>query len=312
MVEGKKQASGEAKLDYVELTNLIGHPAYVKKEYVENSRFHIGQVKAQQEICRNCSGETCRQPIPGMMPLLTSHRGYLYFPLTPCPRKKLRERKLRIQERRQEANLPKLFQGKTFADYQVTDGNRLAVRMAQRLVRQKDPGKGLYLYGSRGTGKTLLAVIVGNLLVQQGQRVLFTNTPQLRCRFRENLKHPDTPDRSLENADCLIIDDLGSERFNAWGLAQLARVIDVRYRQQKMTLVTSNDSLKALGEKMAQVRGNGDKQDAETAARIVSRLAGMTVPLPFYGLDRRWALEPGGICCSRQGGEEPMELFEKG
>lgn len=312
MVEVKKQVLGETKSDYVEVTNLIGPPAYVKREYYENRGFHIQKVKEQQNLCRACSGDICRQPIPGMMPLLTSHRGYLYFPLTPCPRKKLRERKLRIQEQRQEANLPKLFQGKTFADYQVTDGNRLAVRMAQRLVRQKDPGKGLYLYGSRGTGKTLLAVIVGNLLVQQGQRVLFTNTPQLRCRFRENLKHPDTPDRSLENADCLIIDDLGSERFNAWGLEQLARVIDVRYRQQKMTLVTSNDSLKALGEKMAQVRGNGDKQDAETAARIVSRLAGMTVPLPFYGLDRRWALEPGGICCSRQGGEEPMELFEKG
>lgn len=311
MVEEKKQASGEAKLDYVEVTNLIGQPAYVKKEYVENSRFQIGQVKAQQEICRTCSGETCRQPIPGMMPLLTSYRGCLYFPLTPCPRKKLRERKIRIQERRQEANLPSLFQGKTFADYQLTDGNRLAVRMAQRLVRQKDPGKGLYLYGSRGTGKTLLATIVGNLLVQQGQRVLFTDTAQLRCRFRENLKHPDDPDRSLETADCLIIDDLGSERFNAWGLEQLARVIDIRYRQQKLTLVTSNDSLKTLGEKMAQVRGNAGKQDAEVAARIVSRLAGMTVPLPFYGLDRRWGAENARIHRSRQGGEGAMELFGK-
>ena len=63
---------------------------------------------------------------------------------------------------------------------------------------------------------------------------------------------------------------------------------------------------------MAQVRGNGDKQDAETAARIASRLAGMTVPLPFYGLDRRWETENGRICCSRQGGEEPMDLFGKG
>ena len=54
VVEEKKQASGEAKLDYVEVTNLIGQPAYVKKEYVENSfRFRLKEklYDQTQEPC---------------------------------------------------------------------------------------------------------------------------------------------------------------------------------------------------------------------------------------------------------------------
>jgi DNA replication protein DnaC len=45
--------------------------------------------------------------------------------------------------------------------------------------------------------------------------------------------------RDFETVDTLIIDDLGSERFNGWGLEQFQRIIDTRYQESRQIIVTS-------------------------------------------------------------------------
>lgn len=300
------------KADYVDLTNLFAPPAHVMEKYIQNCADNIQRVRDEQEVCRKCTGEKCLQAVPEMVHIFTGYRGYPYFPLTDCSRRKWNQRKQEMAERKESAWIPRIFQGKSFGDCRVTDGNRMAVRMAREMVSPKENGKGLYLYGGPGIGKTFLASIVGNTFLRQGKRVLFTNTKQLRYQFRENLQHPDHPDRKLETVDLLIIDDLGAERFNAWGLEQLARVIDSRYRDKKLTLVTSNYGLKNLGEKMAQVTGTPDAQDRDVSARICSRLAGMTLQVQMYGLDQRMSENRehnGGLYRENNPQAQPVELF---
>lgn len=295
---------------YVDLANLFGPPAHVMEKYIQNCEDDIERVRKEQELCRNCRDGKCRQPVPEMVHIFTGYRGYPYFPLTPCPKVKMLQRKKLYEEQKAAAGIPDMYQGKGFDDYQVSEGNQQAVRMAQELVRGKDVEKGMYIYGSRGTGKTFLSSVVGNLFLQQGKKVMFATTGWMRYLFRNNARNPDQQDRSLENVDLLIMDNLGSERFSAWGLEQLERVIDARYMGKKLTIVTTNYGLKTLGEKMAQVIGNPDKHDRDVAERICSRLAGMTMPALLYGLDRR-KMGEGKPGMFRKSQPAPMELFAK-
>ena len=57
---------------------------------------------------------------------------------------------------------------------------------------------------------------------------------------------------------CLILDDLGQECINSWSVSAIFELIDSRYRQNLMTVITSN----IWEDKLADIYGEG------TARRI--------------------------------------------
>ncbi|WP_302158378.1 ATP-binding protein [uncultured Acidaminococcus sp.] len=311
-MEEKRQTTETTKTAYVTINNLVGAPAHIMVKYAQNCEDNFQRVRKEQELCQNCRGEKCLQPVPEMVHMITGYRGYPYFPLIGCPLQKIRKRRNLYEARKAKAGIPSIYQGKIFADYRETDGNHGAVQIAQNMVRGKNVEKGLYLYGARGTGKSLLAAIVGNLFLQQGRDVIFAGPSQLRYQFREIFKNPDQLHLELETCDLLILDNLGDERFNSWGLEQLSRIVNSRYQDKKLTIVTSNYGLKALEAKMAQIVGTPDSHDQDTAARICSRLSYMMLPVPFYGMDR-CKLEAGGQGYGRTTTKnfppQPIELF---
>lgn len=311
-MDEKRQTTETTKTAYVTINNLVGAPAHIMVKYAQNCEDNFQRVRKEQELCQNCRGEKCLQPVPEMVHMITGYRGYPYFPLIGCPLQKIRKRRKLYEARKAKAGIPPIFQGKIFADYRETDGNHGAVQIAQNMVRGKNVEKGLYLYGARGTGKSLLAAIVGNLFLQQGRDVIFAGPSQLRYQFRELFKNPDQLHLELETCDLLILDNLGAERFNSWGLEQLSRIVNSRYQDKKLTIVTSNYGMKKLEAKMALVVGNPGNHDKDTAARICSRFSYMLMPVPFYGLERQKVEQGAQVCCSTTGKSpqvQSMELF---
>lgn len=134
---------------------------------------------------------------------------------------------------------------------------------------------------------------------------------QLRYQMRKICNNPDQQPLKLETCDFLILDDLGSERFSSWSLEMLSRIIDSRYQGKKLTIVTTNYGLKKLEAQMAQVTGTPESRDQDAAARICSRLAGMLMPVTFYGLDRRKMETVGNISRVHPGENmnQAMKLF---
>lgn len=161
-------------------------------------------------------------------------------------------------------------------------------------------GRGLFLQGPVGTGKTHLSVAVLRHIVESnldsfgcrsdempiygqqeyaGYSCAMISTVDLLGSMRQsysirNLKN--LAKRLLDQAKTckiIIFDDIGAENPTNWGEEQLFSLIDLRYRMQKATILTSNCSLKELEDNLG--------------ARIVSRIFEMCKGVKLAGEDYR-------------------------
>ena len=138
----------------------------------------------------------------------------------------------------------------------------------------QEAGKGLYLCGGVGTGKTHLAVAVLNELIRRRRiPALFVTVPELLDNLRGTY---DNPGRNLDewmdavkNADFLVLDDLGSEKPTAWVQERIFVIVNHRYREALPTVFTSNIGPKDLATQLGE----------RTASRIIAMCPGNWISL---------------------------------
>src|ERR1700722_15144928 len=168
----------------------------------------------------------------------------------------MEERAARGMER---ARLPKRYEHCDFESYvaDLTDGKTWMPQHAQSMKQAKlltqgfvrdYPGaaeKGLLLMGPWGGGKTHLGVAALKELIRRGHGGLF-------CDYRELLKEiqasynpasESTEMRILEpvrTAEVLVMDDLGASKPSAWVVGIIGVVLNARYNERRVTILTTN------------------------------------------------------------------------
>jgi DNA replication protein DnaC len=148
------------------------------------------------------------------------------------------------------------------------------------LEERLEAGRGLWLFGDTGTGKTTLAMLVSKMALEAGHSVAIYSLPKLLARIRRTYDSEPGGDsylaffERLTSVDLLHIDDLGAEKRSDWVLEQLYALINERYEAQRSVLVTTNLRHEELEE---QIGG-----------RTVSRLNEMCDEIAFFGDDRRF------------------------
>jgi DNA replication protein DnaC len=156
----------------------------------------------------------------------------------------------RARTNRLEGRLPKLYRGVSFDRPPLPEIARTApsqVQAVKRYVRNIDEnldnGRGLWLWGDVGTGKTTLAMIVSKAAIDAGRSVAIYSLPRLLNLLRESMESEggllDLLDR-LSAVDLLHIDDLGAENRTDWVLEQLYSIVNARYEAQRAILATTN------------------------------------------------------------------------
>jgi DNA replication protein DnaC len=180
--------------------------------------------------------------------------------------------------------IPRRYQDVSFERPPVSDIARIApeqIRVIRRYVQtidaNIDAGRGLWLVGDVGTGKTTLAMLVSRAALQVGRSVAIYSLPRLLNLIREAIDSDDGKldllDR-LAAVDLLHIDDLGAESKTDWVLEQLYSIVNARYESQRAILATSNLTPEKLSEQIGP--------------RTVSRLEEICGdPLGFFGADKR-------------------------
>jgi DNA replication protein DnaC len=201
---------------------------------------------------------------------------------TPC-----RCRGLIVGERRARGlsnAIPRKYQGVSFDRPPVTEMPAATVQVVRTYLRnldqRLDEGRGLWLYGDVGTGKTTLAMLVSKAALDAGRSVAIYSLPRLLNLVREAIGSEegklDLLDR-LGTVDLLHVDDVGAEHTSDWVLEQLYSIVNTRYEDQRSIVVTTNLQPDELG--------------AQIGTRTVSRLIEMCGdPLPLFGADRRRSL----------------------
>jgi DNA replication protein DnaC len=194
------------------------------------------------------------------------------------------QRMLRARAHGVASVIPAKFRGVSFERPPVTEIEPMVVRVVRNYTDELDDnldaGRGLWLMGDTGTGKTTLAMLVSRLALEAGRTVAIYSLPKLLARIRRTYDAEAGEDSYLQfferltSVDLLHIDDLGAEKRSDWVLEQLYALVNERYEAQRSIVVTTNLDQAALEEQIG--------------SRTVSRLVEICGdPLPLFGDDRR-------------------------
>ncbi len=183
-----------------------------------------------------------------------------------------------------EGRVPKRYRGVSFERPPVPEIARVAPEQVQAVRRyvgeigaNLDAGRGLWLMGDVGTGKTTLAMIVSKAALDAGRSVAIYSLPRLLNLIRGAIETEAGMVGFLERlaaVDLLHIDDLGVENTTEWVLEQLYSIVNTRYEDERTMIVTTNLSYEQLVDQLGE--------------RTVSRLVAICGDfLPLYGEDDR-------------------------
>jgi DNA replication protein DnaC len=185
--------------------------------------------------------------------------------------------------------IPPRYRGVSFDRPPVSDmareaGTREALTAVRKFVDDLEPalesGRGLWLTGGTGTGKTTLAMLISRAALDSGSSVAIYSLPKLLARIRRTYDSEPGEDsylaffERLASVDLLHLDDLGVEKRSDWVLEQLYAIVNERYEAKRSIVVTTNLNEPELIEQIGE--------------RTVSRLLEMCgEPRVLFGEDNR-------------------------
>jgi DNA replication protein DnaC len=109
-------------------------------------------------------------------------------------------------------------------------------------------GKGLWLGGATGTGKTAAAALLATRARRRGITVTFANVPQLlsrlaRVRWDDDLDlHEEELHERLSEVPLLVLDDLSASKTSPYAIEQLYLILNRRYQRdgRNATILTTD------------------------------------------------------------------------
>lgn len=167
----------------------------------------------------------------------------------------------------------------------------LKYMMTEKQKEAFDDSIGYYLHGTVGTRKTGTAVTMMREIMIRNSRPYKIDTMvrgiydawffpvttilgRIKSSFRPEAAETeaDVIDR-VSSPALIVLDDLGTEKVTEWTLQTLYTIIDIRSRNNRQTIITSNLGLEQLGNHLSD--------------RISSRIRGMCKVVLMTGKDRR-------------------------
>ena len=175
--------------------------------------------------------------------------------IVPC-RCRVAEKESRSREDLRRLSNIDAFDGSDFDDFDPhVPGTDEAFETA--LAYARNPEGWLFLHGTCGVGKTHLAVAIArHALEHKRVSVLFQVVPDLLDRLRATFDPGsgvayDERFEQIREAGLLVLDDLGTENTTPWAREKLYQIFNHRYNERSPTVVTSNQDIRQLDERIA-------------------------------------------------------------
>lgn len=243
--------------------------------------------------CKDCKGlSMCQNEVLGYLltPSLNENKKTILFSYHACPymQKELKEKA--HQKYMTVYDVPTEIKSASFQDLYKDDKKRLPIiKYFHDYIdsyKKDHVLKGMYLYGSFGSGKTYLIAALFNELAKREIPSVIVYFPE----FLRGLKSSFGTDfeerfQYIKNVPLLLLDDIGAENITAWGRDEiLGPLLQYRMDSSLSTFFTSNLSIEEL-EKHFSTTANG--VDKIKARRIIERIKQMSEEFSLVSVNRR-------------------------
>lgn len=213
--------------------------------------------------------------------------------VSPCP---CEERPPRVADL-PDLGMPRRYLHCTLDSYRpVTPNQRKALGLARDFVESWPMAdRGILFTGPCGVGKThLAAAMLRHLVLERGVRARFADYQDLLKRIQATYSRQPggaTEEQVLApvlEADMLVLDDLGSRQSTAWAEETIGHLLNVRYNEARLTIITTNllDLDPALVAR-DEVPGDNVLLAERVSERVLSRLHEMCHRVHVEGPDHR-------------------------
>jgi DNA replication protein DnaC len=238
---------------------------------------------ADQEACALCGGSgwhaTDREGVSGVVRCECAKRSRMDKLLTDA----------KIPQRHFDCEFDSFEADATFSTKSISDAKFAAEKFVEEYPTS--PPIGLLFVGKPGVGKTHLAVsIIKKLIRDRAIQCSFRAFPELLKEIQLSYNRAsNTSELTLLSpileSEVLVLDELGAQKPSAWVLDTVGYVLNSRYNDNKVTILTTNfpDHNEAAGSR----KGIADSLIDRIGDRMRSRLYEMCKTVTMIGDDFR-------------------------
>jgi primosomal protein DnaI len=255
----------------------------------------LQQFVVERSHCDACPGlDKCPNMMKGHYPVLHEYGGYIDLSLKECSKflqaKEEKWKKSLIKSH----HIPREIQNASFETIDYNPGRDEAINAAIDFCMgfaEKNPYRGLYLYGPFGVGKSYIAGAITNELAGRGIRSIMVHFPslveELKSSLGDETNQLSEKLEALKQTQVLIFDDIGAESLTPWIRDDiLATVLQYRMTEQLPTIYTSNMTLDELEEHFSHTAKGG--YDILKGRRLMERIRPFVKAILVNGRNRRY------------------------
>ncbi len=162
------------------------------------------------------------------------------------------EKMARIERLKNNSLIDAKLRKVNLSTFQKTSDNQKVYVLAEKYVNNfsemRKKRQGILFWGPVGTGKSYTAACIANELMNKQIPVVMTSFVKILQNIQGKPEVESELMNRLNEADLLIIDDLGTERNTDYALEKVYNIIDGRYRVGKPMILTTNMTLREMQE----------------------------------------------------------------
>ena len=263
----------------------------VSSDVLINYTASIEDAVKEKKACKDCPGlKNCPNTLKGRVYTALKDNNGLNFSYIPCNKLIKEENTYAYKKNITCFDLPKEISEASFSKAYRDDNKRLPIfkyfkEFMDSYLKDKK-GKGLYLSGSFGSGKTYLVAALFNELAKKNISSALVYYPELLRSLKSSFGS-DYEEKFdfIKTVPLLLLDDIGAENTTSWSRDEvLGPILQYRMEEELPTFFTSNLTLSELEASLSITNSGTEKVKAK---RIIERIKQLTVPLELISKNRR-------------------------
>lgn len=289
----KKDIDASLKKDYMislsngEFVKLVNKLEASEEVLIKNNS-KLNYTLEEIKNCKNCKGlEYCKNKINGYVYYPYSENNNLVFDYTPCKHKKAKEKNI---SKARYFEVPEVLKEAKLSEIYPEKERMPIVKYIKEFLNNFEKGKymkGIYLYGSFGSGKSYILSALINELSKKDNVCTLIYYPNLLKTLKASFGSDDF-DLKLDEimkSDVLLLDDIGAENNTSWSRDEiLGPILQYRMDNKLATFFTSNLKIEELE---IHLKSTNNSVDSVKARRIIERVKELSVEMPLISENKR-------------------------